>query len=155
MYVDLLSTRRAHGRRSSRVPERSSSPCLQLKDGFIHLSTSKQLPGTLERFFSNSSQVGDQLYILALPRSPAVEAKLRFDAALDTSFGHIYGVRAMRSISSSAACPPLLTTACPLFFLHYSHSSLPPTSPTQRSSSETQRAGGSLLVNCNSNDMDT
>ncbi|EPQ26089.1 uncharacterized protein PFL1_06297 [Pseudozyma flocculosa PF-1] len=69
---------------------------LDRKDGFIHLSSADQLPGTLERFFGPSSGVGDVLHIYALPRSQLdrqrdVPARLQFDPAIGTFFGHIYG----------------------------------------------------------------
>ncbi|UZJ57175.1 hypothetical protein CBS101457_006495 [Exobasidium rhododendri] len=64
---------------------------LDLKDGFIHLSSSEQIPGTLDRFFSRESQVGDDIVIMTLPRSNIDETKLKFDPAAGTEFGHIYG----------------------------------------------------------------
>jgi len=70
---------------------------MQLKDGFLHLSTSEQLPGTLDRFFSKESKVGDSIYILTLPRSNIDETKLKFEPAAGTEFGHIYGVRLFSS----------------------------------------------------------
>jgi uncharacterized protein (DUF952 family) len=66
---------------------------LQQKDGFIHLSTSHQTSGTLERFFSESSNVGNTLYLFALPRTNIFDAqnRLKFEPAAGTEFGHIYG----------------------------------------------------------------
>lgn len=66
---------------------------LQQKDGFIHLSTSHQTSGTLERFFSESSNVGNILYLFALPRTNIFDAqnRLKFEPAAGTEFGHIYG----------------------------------------------------------------
>lgn len=66
---------------------------LKRKDGFIHLSNSHQLHGTLQRFFAPSSQVGDVLYLMALPRASIADAatRLKFEPAAGTLFGHIYG----------------------------------------------------------------
>ncbi|SPO20041.1 uncharacterized protein UTRI_00435_B [Ustilago trichophora] len=69
---------------------------LDLKDGFIHLSSADQLPGTLERFFSSASGCGDTLYIYTFKRSSVdrqrnTPIKLQFDPAAGTLFGHIYG----------------------------------------------------------------
>ncbi|KAN0062288.1 hypothetical protein ACQY0O_005469 [Thecaphora frezii] len=77
-------------------PTRWLGTQLDLKDGFIHLSTADQLPGTLQRFFAKSSGVGHVLHIYALPRSQIsrprdVPIRLQFDPAADTLFGHIYG----------------------------------------------------------------
>lgn len=70
---------------------------IQIKDGFIHLSTADQLPGTLERFFSTNSGCGNTLYIYPFNRSNVdrqrhTAIKLQFDPAAGTLFGHIYGV---------------------------------------------------------------
>ncbi|PWZ02627.1 hypothetical protein BCV70DRAFT_196867 [Testicularia cyperi] len=69
---------------------------LDTKDGFIHLSSADQLPGTLERFFSQQSGCGDTLFIYVFKRSNADRQrespiKLQFDPAIGTVFGHIYG----------------------------------------------------------------
>lgn len=69
---------------------------LDTNDGFIHLSTADQLPGTLERFFGSSSGCGDTLYIYTFKRSSVdrqrdIPIKLQFDPAAGTVFGHIYG----------------------------------------------------------------
>lgn len=71
----------------------SLSPFTQLADGFIHLSTSLQLAGTLDRFFSPSSNVGDTLYVSSLPLDQIREKQyaLKFEPAAGTEFGHIYG----------------------------------------------------------------
>lgn len=68
---------------------------VQQKDGFLHLSTSQQLSGTLDRFFSKDSGADDQLYLLVLPRENIPNDKLQFDSAAGTLFGHIYGVSAI------------------------------------------------------------
>lgn len=68
----------------------------QLQDGFIHLSTSHQVPGTLERFFGIDSGVGDSLVLMALPRVHISDPNsLKFEPAAGTLFGHIYGVCAV------------------------------------------------------------
>lgn len=64
---------------------------MDIKDGFIHLSTSEQVPWVLNKFFSIESNVGNDLYLLVLPRSHIKEGTLRFDAVDKTVFGHIYG----------------------------------------------------------------
>lgn len=74
-----------------------NSSCEQLKDGFIHLSSADQLPGTLERFFSPASGCSDVLYIYTfkrfnVERQRSSPIKLQFDPAAGTVFGHIYGV---------------------------------------------------------------
>ncbi|PWN91968.1 hypothetical protein FA10DRAFT_300524 [Acaromyces ingoldii] len=63
---------------------------LDLKDGFIHLSTSTQIPETLKLFFSAESGAGNELYIAALPRKFIDESVLRFEPA-GSGCGHIYG----------------------------------------------------------------
>ncbi|GAC95497.1 hypothetical protein PHSY_003073 [Pseudozyma hubeiensis SY62] len=76
---------------------------LDTKDGFIHLSSADQLPGTLERFFGSSSGCGDVLYIYTFTRSSvdrqrSTPIKLQFDPAAGTVFGHIYGVSDSRPV---------------------------------------------------------
>ncbi|SNX81712.1 uncharacterized protein MEPE_00417 [Melanopsichium pennsylvanicum] len=73
-----------------------SGTALDLKDGFMHLSSADQLPGTLERFFSSSSGCGNTLYIYTfkrcnVDRQRSSPIKLQFDPAVGTVFGHIYG----------------------------------------------------------------
>ncbi|TKY90623.1 hypothetical protein EX895_000621 [Sporisorium graminicola] len=96
---------------------------LDTKDGFIHLSSADQLPGTLERFFSSQSGCGDVLYIYTFKRSSvererSTPIKLQFDPAIGTLFGHIYGnidpevdfsgpIEVKRSSSGTFELPPL------------------------------------------------
>ncbi|KAG5728979.1 hypothetical protein E4T56_gene15191 [Termitomyces sp. T112] len=39
------------------LPERLPLSSLDTRDGFIHLSTAKQLPGTLSRFFASETKI--------------------------------------------------------------------------------------------------
>ncbi|KAG7571214.1 hypothetical protein FFLO_00887 [Filobasidium floriforme] len=66
---------------------------LDLKDGFVHLSTSSQVPLTLERFFNKDFFPGDDLVLGFIPRSSIdVDDKLKFDeSAHGDRFGHVYG----------------------------------------------------------------
>jgi hypothetical protein len=81
-----------------RSPPTDFSANGQVKDGFIHLSTSAQVPLTLERFFNRDFFPGDQLVLGAIPRERIdVEGKLKFDeSAHGDRFGHIYGVSGQR-----------------------------------------------------------
>ena len=67
---------------------------IDLSDGFIHLSTSRQLAGTLQRFFTTEPEV----WILGVERQRLEkEGKdLRFEPAAGTEFGHVYGVSEQR-----------------------------------------------------------
>ena len=75
----------------------------QVKDGFIHLSTSAQVPLTLERFFNRDFFPGDELVLGAIPRERIdVDDKLKFDeSGHGDRFGHVYGV----SRNAAAALP--------------------------------------------------
>lgn len=71
---------------------------LDLKDGFIHLSTSHQISGTLERFFpfiesSENEANGKIIFLLAIMRTNIYDAqnRLKFEPAAGSEFGHIYG----------------------------------------------------------------
>ena len=79
----------------------------QLKDGFIHLSTSQQLPLTLERFFHPGFFPGNELFICAITRSTIAEKgyKLQFDqVSSGEKFGHIYGVSLRNRMGSLSRC---------------------------------------------------
>ncbi|PWN19738.1 hypothetical protein BCV69DRAFT_300046 [Microstroma glucosiphilum] len=69
---------------------------IDLTDKFIHLSTSSQLPGTLQRFFSSASGVGDSLWLCGARRQQLEEdmqgkRKLQWDPAAGSVFAHVYG----------------------------------------------------------------
>jgi uncharacterized protein (DUF952 family) len=76
------------------LPSRSwTGTALDLQDGFLHLSTSDQLAGTLGRFFSKDAFAGDVLFLLRLPRAAIrTDQKLQFDLAHGIKFGHVYSV---------------------------------------------------------------
>lgn len=84
--------------------KKSSLRHQQQKDGFIHLSTVHQLPVVLRRFFSREFGVGDELYVLSLPRGAGVEVekKIKFDVISSGKFsgGDYHAVRP-QAISSS------------------------------------------------------
>ncbi|KAL7415831.1 hypothetical protein BDY24DRAFT_412767 [Mrakia frigida] len=69
------------------APKWFGSP-LDLGDGFIHTSSSKQLAGTLNRFFTSHSSI----HLITIPRSiPRIEQTLKFDLASNgDKFGHLY-----------------------------------------------------------------
>ncbi|KAF8665711.1 hypothetical protein AX16_000161 [Volvariella volvacea WC 439] len=78
----------------SPLPERLPLSQLDAADGFIHLSTSTQVPRTLVRFFRDDTQV----YLLRLTYSH-VEAHIRWENPQgtapgrmgdDNTFGHLY-----------------------------------------------------------------
>lgn len=62
---------------------------MKIKDGFIHTSTSQQVPQTLDLFFGTGSGVGDILYLCAIPRNVVKQGELKFEGG---GFPHIYGV---------------------------------------------------------------
>lgn len=59
---------------------------LDAKDGFIHLSTARQTPGTADRFFSTAST----LWVLkiALDR---ISSNTRWEEGSSDTYAHIYG----------------------------------------------------------------
>ncbi|PWN24846.1 hypothetical protein BDZ90DRAFT_234789 [Jaminaea rosea] len=65
---------------------------IDLSDGFIHLSTSRQLAGTLSRFFSTEPEV----WICGVERQrlgpeDGESPRLRWEEAAGTVFAHVYG----------------------------------------------------------------
>lgn len=56
------------------LPERLPLNPLDERDGFIHLSTAKQIPGTIRRFFANESTI----YILRI-KYETVERDIRWE----------------------------------------------------------------------------
>jgi uncharacterized protein (DUF952 family) len=58
---------------------------LDRKDGFIHLSTAKQVPKTVARFFKDA----DIVYLLKVPYAK-VESKIIWEGAAAGTFPHIY-----------------------------------------------------------------
>ncbi|KAG6903379.1 hypothetical protein C0995_013132 [Termitomyces sp. Mi166 len=77
------------------LPERLPLSSLDIQDGFIHLSTAKQLPGTLGRFFASETRI----YILRIEYEK-VERNIRWensskgnepgDIGCDGVFPHLY-----------------------------------------------------------------
>ncbi|PWN49829.1 hypothetical protein IE53DRAFT_374925 [Violaceomyces palustris] len=78
-------------------PKNWAGTSLDVKDGFLHLSTADQLPGVLSRYFSKESGVGDELRIYSISRAKLEESahargiKTQFDPVHGTVFYHIYG----------------------------------------------------------------
>lgn len=64
---------------------------LDRKDGFIHLSTANQVPGTASRFFANQ----ERLYLLKIPLKTLEQGKgeVKWEEAksIGESFAHLYG----------------------------------------------------------------
>lgn len=84
------------------APE-SSLAYYQIKDGFLHLSTSAQLALTLERFFNRDYFPGDELFIGTLPRASIdKDGKFKFDESHGDRFGHVYGVSLRGHMSHEA-----------------------------------------------------
>lgn len=72
-----------------------------LRDGFIHLSTAEQLPGTLAKHFAG--QVG--LVVLTVV-APALGAGLRYEASRGGAlFPHCYGPLPMTAVRAVRALP--------------------------------------------------
>ena len=68
------------------------------RDGFIHLSTARQLPGTLARHFADQSDL-----VLAAFDAARLGAGLRWEPARDGSlFPHLYGSLDPRLAGSTA-----------------------------------------------------
>lgn len=62
------------------------APASLHREGFVHLSTAAQLPGTRERFFAGR----DGLVLLAI-RPADLAAPLRYEEADGDLFPHLYG----------------------------------------------------------------
>ena len=67
----------------------SAVPPLDLKDGFVHLSTAQQLPGTLNRFFAEHSEV--VLLKIDYARLAAFKRVKWEQASNGDTFPHLYG----------------------------------------------------------------
>lgn len=89
---------------------------LDQNSGFVHMSTAKQIPGTLEHFFASKSSSSDSIYLLRVGYSSLLErkdAQIRWespDASIcgpregEGMFPHIYAIRySMDSNDSSTA----------------------------------------------------
>lgn len=61
-------------------------PASLLEEGFIHLSTRVQVPGTLARFYAGHS--GLLLLCVVVER---LQAELRYDPVGESAFPHLYG----------------------------------------------------------------
>lgn len=57
------------------LPEALPVSALDLKSGFIHLSTAVQIPGTLKRFFAEDTRV----YVLKVPYEP-IDKDIRWES---------------------------------------------------------------------------
>jgi uncharacterized protein (DUF952 family) len=66
------------------------------REGFIHLSTEAQVPGTLRRFFAG--QTGLVLLVIAPDRLAALGTEVRFEAADGDAFPHLYGPLALDAV---------------------------------------------------------
>lgn len=64
-------------------------PESDLKDGFVHLSTRSQLPGTLARFFATDASV--QLLKVDYPRMSTWKIVKWEQASNGDSYAHLYG----------------------------------------------------------------
>lgn len=84
----------------SPLPDRLPLSDLDRKDGFIHLSTSEQVPGTADRFFGDSTE----LWLLKIKYSAleagtdgdgnvdaAKKAWIQWDEVGHGAFAHFYG----------------------------------------------------------------
>lgn len=70
-------------------------------EGFIHLSTRDQVPGTLVRFFPGHS--GLLLLCVAVDR---LRAELRYDAVGESAFPHLYGALNLDAVSDVLEIEP-------------------------------------------------
>lgn len=61
-------------------------PASLAAEGFIHLSTRSQVPGTLARFFAGHAGL-----LLLCVDAARLRAELRYDAADGQTFPHLYG----------------------------------------------------------------
>ncbi|QDS72157.1 hypothetical protein FKW77_004472 [Venturia effusa] len=67
------------------LPEGLPLSDLDRSDGFIHLSTADQVPGTCDRFFS----AAQTLYLLRIPLE-RVESRIKWEDNSHGSFPHLY-----------------------------------------------------------------
>ncbi|EXG80463.1 DUF952 domain-containing protein [Cryptosporangium arvum] len=68
-----------------------------LRDGFVHLSTAAQLPGTLDRFFAGETD----LMLLAVDTDPLGES-LRWESSTGGDpYPHYYGALPMSAVTEA------------------------------------------------------
>ncbi|TQS40791.1 DUF952 domain-containing protein [Cryptosporangium phraense] len=80
---------------AAQATERYEGSPDDLRDGFVHLSTATQLPGTLDRFFGGETG----LWLLAVDAETLGE-QLRWEVNADgESFPHYYGPLPMNAIT--------------------------------------------------------
>jgi uncharacterized protein (DUF952 family) len=70
------------------------------RDGFIHLSTSAQLPGTLTRHFADA----DNLMLVAVD-TDAMGEGLKWETSSSDTFPHLYGELALSAVRWSSRIP--------------------------------------------------
>ncbi len=70
-------------------------------EGFIHLSTRQQVPGTLARFFSGKTGL-----VLLCVDVARLKPELRFDVADGQAFPHLYGPLNLDAVSKVMVIEP-------------------------------------------------
>ncbi|MFG1921617.1 DUF952 domain-containing protein [Cryptosporangium sp. NPDC048952] len=82
---------------AAQATERYEGSPDDLRDGFVHLSTATQLPGTLDRFFAGETG----LMLLAVDAETLGE-ELRWEASAGgETFPHYYGPLPMNAITEA------------------------------------------------------
>lgn len=73
-----------------------------LRDGFVHLSTTGQVPGTIERHFAGQSRL-----VLVAFRTVDLGANLRWEPSRGGQlFPHLYGPLLLTAVAGHQACLP-------------------------------------------------
>ncbi|RKU46570.1 hypothetical protein DL546_004100 [Coniochaeta pulveracea] len=71
----------------SPIPEPYPLSDLDKKDGFIHLSTSSQVPKTADLFFTHSNSI----WLFKIPLAKFSQEKVKWEDAGESTFPHLYG----------------------------------------------------------------
>jgi uncharacterized protein (DUF952 family) len=63
-----------------------------LRDGFVHLSSAEQLPGTFQKYFAATHAAGTPLWLLSFDSRAFAANELHFEASRGGAlFPHLYG----------------------------------------------------------------
>ncbi len=84
-----------------------------IRDGYIHLSTAAQVPGTFEKYFRSQFDAGASLWLLEIAAASLKSEALKFEASRGGAlFPHFYDVLRLDQITQAQKIlvPPI--SAC-------------------------------------------